>query len=58
VERCTFWARQYKSKFPGSGLVAQRRTNAGRLNFVRWRLIFLGPQDGDSFVSAILGLEY
>ena len=45
-------------KFPGSGLVAQRRTNAGRLNFVRWRLIFLGPQDGTSFVSAILGLEF
>jgi len=40
VEHCTLWAKRYKSNFPGSGLVAQRRTNAGRLNFVRLRLIF------------------
>ena len=30
----------------------------GRLNCVRWRLIFVGPQDGTCFMSLVWRLQY
>jgi hypothetical protein len=32
--------------------------SSGQVNFVRWRLIFVGPQHGICFMSPFWGLEF